>query len=149
MKSKRILAILAISTLVIVLVSGVNPVSTADVPSDLNTGPYVDEIVYKVIANQDQRILALQAGVIELDNSFFDPVYLSQLDSDPDIDIFSALRNGYGHLTINCRDYPLNISALRRAFAFAFDKTEVTVEILDGFSQEHDSIVPYPNGWCI
>jgi len=121
----------------------------ADVPSDLNVGPYVDKLVYKVIANQDQVILALQAGEIEMDNSFFDPVYLEALDQDPDIDIFSALRNGYGHITINCRDWPLNESVLRRAFAFAFDKTAVTVDIMDGFSQEHDSIVPYPNGWCI
>ncbi|MHA2045366.1 MAG: ABC transporter substrate-binding protein, partial [Candidatus Thorarchaeota archaeon] len=71
------------------------------------------------------------------------------LDADPDISIFSALRNGYGHITINCRDYPLNISAFRRAFAFAFDKTRVTAEIMDGFSQEHDSLVPYPNSWSI
>ncbi|TFG99949.1 MAG: hypothetical protein E4H14_20055, partial [Candidatus Thorarchaeota archaeon] len=69
--------------------------------------------------------------------------------ADPDIDIYSALRNGYGHITINCRDYPLNISGLRRAFAFAFDKTRVTTEIFDGFSQQHDSLVPYTNGWCI
>jgi len=121
----------------------------ADVPSDLSVGPYVDKLVFKVIANQDQVILALQAGEIEMDNSFFDPVYLETLDQDPDIDIFSALRNGYGHITINTRDYPLNESVLRRAFAFAFDKTAVTVDIMDGFSQEHDSIVPYPNGWCV
>jgi len=120
-----------------------------DVPSDLNVGPYVDTIVYKVINNQDQRILALQAGEIEMDNSFFDPVHLDTLAADPDIDIFSALRNGYGHITINCRDAPLNESVLRRAFAFAFDKTAVTVDVMDGFSQEHDSMVPYPNGWCV
>ena len=118
-------------------------------PADLNVGPYVDTLVYKVIANQDQRILALQAGEIEMDNSFFDPVYLPQLAADPDIDIFSALRNGYGHITINCRDAPLNESVLRRAFAFAFDKTAVTVDIMDGFSQEHDSLVPFPNPWCV
>ena len=120
-----------------------------DVPAQLNVGPYVDKIVYRVIANQDQRILALQAGEIEMDNSFFDPVHLPTLDADPDIDIFSALRNGYGHITINTRDYPLNISAFRRAFAYAFDKTRVTAEVLDGFSQEQDSLIPYPNSWCI
>jgi ABC-type transport system substrate-binding protein len=120
-----------------------------DVPADLNVGPYVDTLVYKVIANQDQRILALQAGEIEMDNSFFDPVHLPTLSADPDVDIFSALRNGYGHITINCRDAPLNESVLRRAFAFAYDKTAVTVDIMDGFSQEHDSLVPFPNGWCV
>jgi ABC-type transport system substrate-binding protein len=124
----------------------------ADVPSDLNVGPYVDKFVFKVIANQDQRILALQAGEIEMDNSFFDPVYLAQLVADPDVDIFQALRNGYGHITINCRDGgdgALADATVRRAFAYAFDKYAVTSGIMNGFSQEQDSLVPYPNGWCI
>jgi len=147
-RNKRLVAFAFAAAFIFMAVSPALSVAV-DVPSDLNVGPYVDKLVYKVIANQDQVILALQAGEIELDNSFFDPVYLEQLNEDPDIDVFSALRNGYGHITINCRDYPLNISAFRRAFAFAFDKTDVTSEIMDGFSREHDSLVPYPNGWCV
>ena len=147
-KHKRIIAFTLATVFVFMAVSPALVIAV-DVPSDLNVGPYVDKIVFKVINNQDQRILALQAGEIEMDNAFFDPVHLPTLDADPDIDIFSALRNGYGHITINCRDYPLNISGFRRAFAFAFDKTAVTAEVLDGFSQEHDSLVPFPNGWCI
>jgi len=150
MYSKRLIALFTACILSILVISGIPEVYAVETPSsDLNAGPYVDHIVYKVIANQDQRILALQAGDIEMDNGFFDPVYFDQLASDPDINIYQGIRNGYGHITINCRDYPLNISALRRAFAYAFDKTEVTVEIMDGFSQEHDSVVPYPNGWCV
>ncbi|TFG31789.1 hypothetical protein EU528_05170 [Candidatus Thorarchaeota archaeon] len=147
-RNKRLVAFAFAAAFVFMAVSPALSVAI-DVPSDLNVGPYVDAIVYKVINNQDQRILALQAGEIEMDNSFFDPVYLPQLAADPDIDIFSALRNGYGHITINCRDAPLNESVLRRAFAFAFDKTAVTVDVMDGFSQEHDSLVPFPNGWCV
>ena len=119
------------------------------VPSDLNIGPYVDGVVYKVIANQDQRILALQAGEIEMDSSFFDPVHYNTLIADPDIDMFQGFRNGYGHITINCEKYPLNISGLRRAFAYAYDKEGLIVDLLDGFGIEHDSLVPLPNGFCI
>jgi ABC-type transport system substrate-binding protein len=147
-RNKRLVAFALAAAFIFMAVSPGLSVA-ADVPSDLNVGPYVDTIVYKVIANQDQRILALQAGEIEMDNSFFDPVHLPTLAADPDIDINSALRNGYGHITINCRDAPLNESVLRRAFAYAFDKTAVTSEIMDGFSQEHDSLVPFPNGWCV
>ncbi|MFW9787260.1 MAG: ABC transporter substrate-binding protein [Candidatus Thorarchaeota archaeon] len=147
-RQKRLVAISFATAFLFMAVSPALGVAV-DVPANLNVGPYVDKVVFKVIANQDQRILALQAGEIEMDNSFFDPVHLEALDLDPDIDIFSALRNGYGHITINTRDYPLNISAFRRAFAYAFDKTAVTSEIMDGFSQEQDSLVPYPNSWCI
>jgi ABC-type transport system substrate-binding protein len=126
------------------LTNALPPIST-----NLNSGPLVNSIIYKVIPNQDQRVLALQAGEIEMDTSFFDPVHYNTLDADPTIAIYSAPRNGYGHITINCRDYPLNISGLRRAFAYAFDKTRVTSEIMNGFSIEHDSLVPQPNSWCI
>jgi ABC-type transport system substrate-binding protein len=120
-----------------------------DAPSNLNIGPYVDKVVYRVIANQDQRLLALQAGEIDMDLSFFDPVHFTTLDADPDINIFEGQRNGYGHFTINCDKYPLNISGLRRAFAYAFDKTRVTSETFDGFSIEHDSLIAPSNPWCI
>ncbi|MGY5870887.1 MAG: ABC transporter substrate-binding protein [Candidatus Thorarchaeota archaeon] len=148
-RSVRTTALLAIAVLIVTSSSGVQTASS-NVESDyLVSGPYVDEVIYRVIRNQDQRILALQAGEIETDNSFFDPVYLPQLVADPDVSIFEAVRNGYGHFTINCRDAPLNESVLRRAFAYAFDKTAVTINAMDGFSQEHDSVVPYPNGWCV
>ncbi|TFG29213.1 hypothetical protein EU528_10055, partial [Candidatus Thorarchaeota archaeon] len=133
----------------LIIVSSVGVSALDDYSESINIGPYVDKVVYKVIGNQDQRILALQAGEIEMDNSFFDPVHLPTLTADPDIDIYSTLRNGYGHITINCRDYPLNISGLRRAFAFAFDKTKITSEVMDGFSIEHDSLVPQTSSWCI
>jgi ABC-type transport system substrate-binding protein len=120
-----------------------------DVPSDLNIGPYVDKLVYKVITNPDTVILSLQAGTIEMDNSFFDPIHYGDLDADPDITIASALRNGYGHITINCDKFPLNLSVFRKAFAFAFDKYRVTSEVHDGYNQEHDSLVPYISSFCI
>ena len=124
-------------------------VARSDLPDDLNVGPYVDKIVYKVIGNQDQRILALLSGDIEMDTNFLDPVYVSAFETASDIDVITTPRNGYGHITINCRDYPLNISGLRRAFAFAFDKTRVTNEIQNGMSIEHDSLVPITNSWCV
>ncbi|MCK4567161.1 MAG: hypothetical protein KAU48_07620, partial [Candidatus Thorarchaeota archaeon] len=139
---------LVIAALVVVSFSGVSVASSYAESYSLVTGPYIDEVIFKVIEDQDQRVLALQAGEVEMDTGFFEPSYLTTLDSDPNIDIYRAIRNGYGHITINCDKYPLNISGFRRAFAFAFDKTRVTEEIMDGFSIEHDSLVPFPNGWC-
>ncbi len=114
------------------------------------SGAYVDKIVYKIIAGGEvEEVLALQAGDVDTLYRTLDWAYEDQLDADPDIGLFHRYRNGYGHLTINCRDYPLNISGLRRAFAYAFDKEEVRSEILDVNMVVHDSIVPLPNGWCI
>ena len=147
-KSVQTAALVIIAALLFVSLYGVG-VSSSYIESDsLVTGPYVDEVIFKVIANRDIRILALQDGEIEMDSSFIDPVYYLMLTPDPDISIYEGLRNGYGQLAINCEKYPLNISGLRRAFAFAFNKTRVIEETLHGFGIEHDSLVPRPNGWC-
>ncbi|MHA2022524.1 MAG: ABC transporter substrate-binding protein [Candidatus Thorarchaeota archaeon] len=148
-KATHTTALVIIFALVVVLFGGIPLVNSYSESDSLLTGPYVDEVIFRIMTSQDQRILALQAGEIEMCKSFFDPVYYNTLNADPDIEIYRAPRRGYGHLVINCRKYPLNISAFRRAFAFAFDKTRVTAEIFNGFSQEHDSLVPYPNGWCV
>ena len=113
--------------------------------SGINVGPYVDSVIYRVIDYQYDRVLALLSGQVDMDFQRVDSYYLSSLESDPDISIFSAYRDGYGHVTINCAKYPLNISGFRRAFAFAFNKTKVTECVTSGLSIEHDSLVPLPN----
>ncbi len=130
-------------------VSPVINVGATDFPSDLNVGPYVDRVLYKVITTEAQRVLALQNDEVDIIARVIDPAYLPTLQASADVSLAWTLRNGYGHFTFNCRKYPLNISAFRRAFAYAFDKTRVTSEIFAGLSQEHDSVVPYVNGWCI
>jgi ABC-type transport system substrate-binding protein len=150
MKVRLAASIAVVGLISLVIASGFGNVAAAPLSNNLKTGPYVDRVVYKVISNEDQRILALQAGMIDIDTSLVDPVNLPALEADPDISIFNALGNGYSHITINCRDYPLNITGLRRAFAYAFNKTRVTSEIMEGYAQEHDSVVPYVNTmWCI
>lgn len=114
------------------------------------SGPYVDDVAFQVIRYQDLRVLAMQAGDIEMDTSYFDPYFLNTFEDDPEINVYSPLRNGYGHLTINCRDYPLNISGLRRAFAYAYDKDDISEGwCLCPYYKMQDSLVPYVNGFCI
>ncbi|TFF83773.1 hypothetical protein EU524_01915, partial [Candidatus Thorarchaeota archaeon] len=152
MNERRKIVFLAMLSAVMMTVPAFASVNAIDIQAPdtpLIQGPYVDNVVYTVISNDNERVLALQAGDIEMDTGFFDPIHYETLDMDPEIGIHSTLRNGYGHLTINCRDNPLNYSALRRAFAYAFDKEAVVADVLDGFAQEHDSLVPYVNPWSI
>ncbi len=149
MMRRYFLAVGSICLLSFVAVFGAIQVTAYEPPhNDLNSGPYVDYIYFEVIANQELRINALQAGTIEMDTSLIDPSYYNVLSADPDINVYTGLRNGYGQITINCRDYPLNISALRRAFAFAFNKTKIVADAFDGLAQEHDSVVPTVSPWC-
>jgi ABC-type transport system substrate-binding protein len=125
------------------------PIFSATIPPELNGGVYIDDLRFITLENQDLRVTELLDGAMDLHTGYIDPVHYPVLNSDPDIDVFRFLRNGYGKMLINCRDYPLNITGLRRAFAFAFDKVLENDDILDGFGQEHDSLLPYCNPWCI
>lgn len=113
------------------------------------SGPYIDKIVYVVIPDPGLRLLALQAGTVDMDLTFVDSSIVLNSLENPDIDFYTPPRNGYGQITFNCRKYPLNITGFRRAFAYALDKENVAHEQLKGFYRMHDSLVPYANPFCI
>lgn len=122
----------------------------ASVNENLRIGPYTDRVTFRVIEDSNQLMLDLQSGNIDMHTGFLSETQVSSLtSSDPFIERNNVAGIGYGHITINCRDAPLNESILRRAFAFAFDKTAVIEDIMGGLSQEHDSLVPSSNGWCV
>jgi len=143
LRGRRVLSIFFVVTIVFMISSPAYVSADYDVPSDLNVGPFVDRVVYKSVEN---NILALQSGDLDVLSG---GANYAALEGDPDIAIQRMLRLGYGHITINCGKYPLNISAFRRAFAFAFDKNRIITDIWNGEAQAHDSLLPYTNRWCI
>ena len=126
-------------------------VSAQTIPYEdgLFQGPYVDKLVYKEITGDDQQVLALINNQVDMMSDQVDPQYIPQLDAAANIELKSITRNGFGHLTINCAKYPYNITAFRRALAFALDKEKISAEVWEGESQPHDSPVPLANPWCI
>jgi len=113
-------------------------------------GPYVDKVVYRSVGNYDNLVYYLQTGEIDL---ILDPINLWRSPTfeveDPYIEFIQTSGNGYWCIDLNCWRYPLNISDFRRAFAYAFDKTRVITEIMQGLSNVHDSIVPPTSSFCI
>lgn len=148
---RQLLTATIITILIFVTLTPVLSVEALNIRGDLNAGPYVDRIIYRIVTQYDQRILDIQSGAAEILSSYILPDDLSDFNSYADISLSDNVRNGYGHITINCNKYPLNISAFRRAFAHAFDKERVKSQLLPVglVSQEHDSVVPYSSSWCI
>lgn len=112
-------------------------------------GPFVDSIVYDVIQQDDQAVLALQDGDIDLIGETIDDSFLQELQESENIEIGEKPRNGYGYITINCAKYPFNITAFRRAVAFALDKEGIATSIWDGLAIPQDSPVPQINPFSI
>ncbi|MFW9980141.1 MAG: ABC transporter substrate-binding protein [Candidatus Thorarchaeota archaeon] len=115
----------------------------------LKNGAYVDKLVYSVITQDDQQVLALQDDEIDLIGGMVDPSFLDTLIEAEDIDVADVLRNGYGYVVINTAKYPYNITDFRRALAFALDKEAISDDVWDGLSQPLDSCVPDVNPYSI
>jgi ABC-type transport system substrate-binding protein len=124
-------------------------IASARLTEPSKAGPYVDKVVYQVISADDQQVLSLLNDEIDLIGDSIDPVFLPQLEAAEDIDVANILRNGYGYMTINCAKYPFNITAFRRAVAFAFDKNLISEQIWGDLSQPQDSCIPAVNPWTI
>ena len=115
----------------------------------LKNGPFVDKIQFKTIVGDDQLILALLNDEVDLIGDIVDHTFFDGIIDMEDIEIASRIRNGYGFFTINCAKYPFNITAFRRAAAFALDKYEISYYIWDGLAQPQDSVVPVVSPWTI
>jgi len=141
--------VVIISFLVLFLSSGLFMIpTTAAATVDCN-GAYVDKIIYNVITQDDQQVLALQNNEIDLIGDMVDPTFLQTLTEAEDIDVANVLRNGYGYVTINTAKNPFNYTAFRRALAFALDKEAISDDVWDGLSQPQDSVVPVVNPYTI
>ncbi|MFW9959016.1 MAG: ABC transporter substrate-binding protein [Candidatus Odinarchaeota archaeon] len=113
------------------------------------SGPYIENIEFQIMNEEQQQLLGLLDNEIDMT---FDEVPLSLIevaDKADNIELSYALKNGYGALFVNCEKYPLNITAFRRALAFALDKEAISDDVFEGLSQPLDSIVPSQNAWSI
>ncbi|MFO7835406.1 MAG: ABC transporter substrate-binding protein [Candidatus Thorarchaeota archaeon] len=147
-RKKRIFAVFLVAAFLFMAASPLFAKAQDDL-GHTKTGPFVEKIVYDVISQEDQAVLALQDGSIDLIGDMVDPSFLQELDEAEDIQTESVLRNGYGYITINCAKYPFNITAFRRALNFAVDKQAISADVWDGLSEPQDSCVPKVNPFSV
>ena len=124
--TKRIIALSFAALFMFMAISPMFAKAQTTVPGHYKNGPYVDKIVFDVITQDDQQVLALQDDEIDMIDQQIDPTFLDTLVEAENIEVVNVLRNGYGYVSINCAKYPLNVTAFRRAVAFATDKEAIS-----------------------
>ena len=112
-------------------------------------GPFIDRLELVRSESDDQQILALLNNEVDLVEGLIDPGYLDVLEESENVRVARILRSGYGRFVINCGKYPLNITAFRRAFAFALDKEAICQDAWEREAIPHDSIIPPSSPWTI
>ncbi|MCK4484265.1 MAG: hypothetical protein KAU89_05540, partial [Candidatus Thorarchaeota archaeon] len=151
MISMRAKKFLAITLVAVFLMMAFSPLfaKAQTIPGRFKNGPYVEKIVFRVIEEEAAAVLALQNNAIDMMGDMVDPQYLEVLEEAANIDTARVQRNGFGFVTINTAKYPLNITALRRALAFAVDKQKISDDIWAGLADPQDGPLPAVNPWTI
>ncbi len=148
-RAKRALALSLTAAFMLMAISPMFVNAQTTLPGHSKSGPYIDKLVFNVITQDDQQVLALQNNEIDLIGDMVDPSFLPALEEAENIDVANVLRNGYGYVTINTAKNPLNYTVLRRALAFAVDKEAISDDVWDGLSFPQDSVVPQVNPFSI
>jgi peptide/nickel transport system substrate-binding protein len=110
-------------------------------------GPYIDGIVFKIYGTADAAILALKKGSIGMFWWGIQPGYLSDLQAEKNIQIFSSEKNALYYLGFNLRKSPFNTIHFRHAVAILTDKDFIVTRILQGYADKMNSIVPPGNAF--
>ncbi|MGY5862342.1 MAG: ABC transporter substrate-binding protein [Candidatus Thorarchaeota archaeon] len=145
-KQKRKSLLLALLTLLL-CVPHVSTLAQIEVSTPLKSGPYIDNILFSIISSDSQTVQALLDSEIDLIGTVIDPTYLLELSEAENVAVTSMPLSKYGYLTINTARYPFNITAFRRALAFALDKRQICQEAWNDLAVPLDSCVPQMSPW--
>ncbi len=111
-------------------------------------GGYIDSLVWEVYPSEDvaQAILALQSGDVDGFDERVPKDSLNALLRTPGVQVKVILGTIYRQFTLNCENFPTNITGFRRALAFSLDKYKVAEESTGGFAVPMDGAIPIPIG---
>ena len=115
----------------------------------VKTGPWADELFFKIYLNPEVEYLALKTGEINLMDWELPAEKVADALADPNIETASTADLGYYLIDINCQRWPTSNVHFRRALAHLVDKARIETDVLQGFGYALDSPVPVVlGGWA-
>lgn len=100
-------------------------------PDYYGEGPYLDEIIFKFVPNENALLVQLQTGEIDIfDNANIN--FLDQLTGIPGVKVYRTPVLMYEHLDLNTEDEVLSDKRVRRAISFAINKKEIADRVYNG-----------------
>jgi len=115
----------------------------------VKTGPWADDLFFKIYLNPEVEYLALKTGEINLMDWELPAEKVADALADPNIETASTADLGYYLIDINCQLWPTSNVHFRRALAHLVDKARIETDVLQGFGYALDSPVPVVlGGWA-
>jgi peptide/nickel transport system substrate-binding protein len=93
--------------------------------------PYLDEITFRPIPDEETRATSLESGDVDAVQSVRLSTFLDRVRQIPDIEIALGLSNGGGNIIFNTTEPPMDDVRIRQALAYAIDQQAV-VDVVAG-----------------
>jgi peptide/nickel transport system substrate-binding protein len=95
------------------------------------TGPYLEEIIFKFVPNENGLLMQLKTGEIDIfDNANI--AFLDQLTGIPGVRVYRTPVLMYEHLDLNTESPILSDARVRRAIALTIDKDAIAQHVYGG-----------------
>src|SRR5690606_32300583 len=95
-------------------------------------GPYVDEILLPIIADDEAQLLALLRGDIHVLPGRANPAHLARLEAEPNVDVTVSPCFHMSYLACHMRKDPLDDIVVLRARAHVVDRDEIIFSLCQG-----------------
>lgn len=92
--------------------------------------PGTKTVTYRIMPEANARLLALQAG--DVDIAMIDATNVAQVTTDANLQVLSATSNVVHYLGFNCTRAPFDNELVREAISYAIDKDSIVTAQLEG-----------------
>jgi peptide/nickel transport system substrate-binding protein len=100
-------------------------------PDYYGDGPYLNQIIFKFVPNENALLVQLKTGEIDMfDNANIN--FISQLEAIPGVRVYQTPMLMYEHLDLNTEHPILKDVRVRRALSYATNKQEIAERIYNG-----------------
>ena len=113
--------------------------STSEVAMNRNphyklTTPKMPNIVFKVVRDDNTRLLKMLKGEVDLEQQELPPQKLAQFKGNPNFKIFRLPGLSVTYLLLNLEDEALKLKSVRQAMSFAINRQEIITYKYDGLA---------------
>ncbi|MGE5704476.1 MAG: ABC transporter substrate-binding protein, partial [Clostridia bacterium] len=102
--------------------------------ADNQGAPYVDQLVFRFLKDDDTRILEFKKGTIHILQDV-PTTYVQELQSIPGVKIEKSLEQGFRYLGFNNKNPKFKDVRVRQAIAMAVDREPIVQFAMSGFAQ--------------
>ena len=109
--------------------------------------PPLDEVVFRIIPDDNTRLLALMGGSGQLAQNAVSPMMLPVIQKDPDLVVESAPSFKYTYLGLNVGQGKLKDKRVREAIALGIDRDEIIQYKFNGSARKATGLLS-PSHWA-